>query len=64
MKVTIDVPEKYIPTFKPGDRVTCDEFGKGIIRTIRPNDALVEFINYGRRQYSVKLEELTKVEKV
>lgn len=49
--------------FKPGDRVTCAEFGKGIIRAIRTNDALVEFTNYGIRQYSVKFEELELVNK-
>lgn len=46
--------------FKLGDRVYCDEFGKGIIRAIRANDALVEFVNKGIRQVSVKYEELVK----
>ena len=48
------------PTFKPGDRVYCEDFGKGIIRAIRTNDALVEFTNKGIRQVSVKFEELVK----
>lgn len=49
--------------FKPGDRVICAEFGKGIIRAIRPNDALVEFANHGVRQYSVKYEDMELVNK-
>ena len=50
-------------TFKLGDRVYCAEFGKGIIRAIRTNDALVEFVNHGRRQVSVKFEDMELVNK-
>lgn len=51
------------PNFKPGDRVYCTEFGKGTIRAIRTNDALVEFVNHGVRQYCVKYEDMELVNK-
>lgn len=50
-------------TFKPGDRVYCEEFGKGIIRAIRTDDALVEFVNHGVRQVSVKFEDMELVKR-
>lgn len=49
--------------FKPGDRVYCAEFGKGTIRAIRTNDALVEFANHGVRQYCVKFEDMELVKR-
>lgn len=49
--------------FKPGDRVYCTEFGKGTIRAIRTNDAIVEFVNHGVWQYNVKFEDMELVNK-